>query len=153
MKYDLQRFLDAQKYMYDVAKRELSHGKKYSHYMWFMFPQIRGLGCSEKAQYYGIESLEEAQEYLKHPILRIRLEELIQILLNLDCDDAYQIFDSPDDMKLKSSMTLFKLAEPDNEMFGKVLQKFFQGKEDEYTLKILARQTSKQDLSINPFEI
>ena len=110
MEYNLQRFLDAQQYYYDIAKYELSQGKKEEHYMWFMFPQIKGLGHSYKATYYAIENIEEAQLYLQNPILKARMNELLDILIGLPCNNAYQIFGVPDNMKLQSSMTLFKAA-------------------------------------------
>ena len=144
MKYNLQRFIDAQQEYYEIAKNELTAGEKQSHYMWFMFPQIQGLGYSAMAEYYAIVDIDEARLYLQNPILNERMNILLDILIDLTCDNAYQIFGTPDDMKLKSSMTLFKLAEPNNERFNKILQKFFKGEQDEYTIQIL--QNQKQNI-------
>ena len=146
MKYNLQRFMDAQQEYYEIAKSELRNGKKESHYMWFMFPQIKGLGHSPMAEYYAIADINEARLYLQNPILKSHMNELLDILLNLPCNDAYQIFGTPDDMKLKSSMTLFKLAEPNNERFNKILQKFYKGYLDEYTTQILEIQKQKNEI-------
>ena len=134
---DLTRFHEAQKGVYQEALREIRNGKKRSHWMWYIFPQIAGLGRSSMAQYYGIKGLGEAKEYLRDPILRARLTEISQALLALEIDDASQIFGWPDDMKLRSSMTLFSCADPGIAVFQKVLDKFFQGEKDELTLRIL----------------
>ncbi|MFQ6724435.1 MAG: DUF1810 domain-containing protein [Clostridia bacterium] len=140
MEYNLQRFLDAQQRYYDIAKYELSQGEKESHYMWFMFPQIKGLGYSFNANYYAINDIDEARLYLQNPILKSHMNEVLDILLDLQCNNAYMIFGTPDDMKLKSSMTLFKIADPSNERFDKILQKFYKGKQDEFTIQILQNQ-------------
>ena len=137
MKYNLQRFIDAQREYHEIAKSELTAGEKQSHYMWFVFPQIKGLGRSAMAEYYAITDIDEARLYMQNSILREHMNELLDILLNLPCDNAYQIFGTPDDIKLKSSMTLFKLADPNNERVNKILQKFFNGNEDELTIQIL----------------
>lgn len=134
---DLTRFHEAQKGVYQEALREIRNGKKRSHWMWYIFPQIAGLGRSSMTQYYGIKGLGEAKEYLRDPILRERLTEISQALLALEIDDASQIFGWPDDMKLRSSMTLFSCADPGIAVFQKVLDKFFQGEKDELTLRIL----------------
>ncbi|HIQ74968.1 MAG TPA: DUF1810 domain-containing protein [Candidatus Cottocaccamicrobium excrementipullorum] len=134
---DLTRFHEAQKGVYQEALREIRNGKKRSHWMWYIFPQIAGLGRSSMTQYYGIKGLGEAKEYLRDPILRERLTEISQTLLALETDDASQIFGWPDDMKLRSSMTLFSCADPGIAVFQKVLDKFFQGEKDELTLRIL----------------
>lgn len=139
MNYNLERFIIAQQDWYDIAKEELSNGKKESDYMWFMFPQIKGLGISDKAKYYGIKDLNEAKAYLQNPILSYHLEELLNILLTLKVS-AYEIFGSPDDKKLKSCLTLFKLASPKNKIYEKVLNKLFNGFEDKLTLQILGNQ-------------
>lgn len=145
MEYDFQRFLKAQQYYYDTAKYELSQGKKESHYMWFMFPQIQGLGNSYNAIYYAISNIDEARQYMQNSILREHMNELLDILINLDCNNAYQIFGTPDDIKFKSSMTLFKQAEPSNVRFDKILQKFFKGNQDEYTIQILKMQNNLEN--------
>lgn len=137
MKYNLQRFIDAQQEYYEIAKSELTAGEKQSHYMWFMFPQIKGLGHSAMAEYYAIADIDEARLYLRNPILSEHMNNLLDILIDLPCDNAYQIFGTPDDIKLKSSMTLFKLTEPSNVRFDKILQKFFNGNEDKQTLQII----------------
>lgn len=138
MKEGLQRFLTAQRNSYETALREIRSGQKRSHWMWFIFPQIAGLGHSETAQYYAIRDMEEAKEYLKNDVLRSRLLEISQALLETESDDAAYVMGWPDDMKLKSSMTLFLLAEPECEVFQKVLDKFFQGETDQKTEEILA---------------
>lgn len=138
MKEGLQRFLTAQRNSYETALREIRSGQKRSHWMWFIFPQIAGLGYSETAQYYAIRDMEEAKEYLKNDVLRSRLLEISQALLETESDDATYVMGWPDDMKLKSSMTLFLLAEPKCEVFQKVLDKFFQGETDQKTEEILA---------------
>lgn len=144
MEYDFQRFLDAQQCYYDTAKYELSQGKKESHYMWFMFPQIKFLGVSFKSVYYAINNIEEARQYLQNSILKSHMNELLDILLGLPCDDAHEIFGSPDDLKLKSSMTLFKIADPSNVRFDKILKKFYNGVMDEYTIQILEIENEKK---------
>jgi uncharacterized protein (DUF1810 family) len=136
----LQRFLDAQHRDYATALAEIRQGKKQSHWMWYIFPQVRGLGLSDMARRFAIQDLFEAEEYLKHPILGNRLIEISSALLELQTNDAYQVFGSPDNMKLKSSMTLFASVPAGNDVFKKVLEKFFQGQQDEATLKFLGLQ-------------
>ena len=137
---DLQRFFDAQNGNYGAAWEEIKSGRKRSCWMWYVFPQIQGLGYSSMAKRYEIRDLQEAREYLQNDILRNRLEEICRAALEAESDDAYLVFGSPDDLKLKSSMTLFEAAEPENELFKKVLEKYFQGKRDMRTLKILKTQ-------------
>jgi uncharacterized protein (DUF1810 family) len=139
-KYDLQRFLEAQQGSYQQALSEIRMGRKESHWMWYIFPQVKGLGSSSMAQRYAIIDIEEAEAYLRHPILGSRLIEISSALLELRTDDAYRVFGSPDNMKLKSSMTLFASAPAGNDVFKKVLEKFFQGQRDEATLRILGLQ-------------
>lgn len=136
--YDLDRFLKGQARNYDAALREIREGCKRSHWMWYVFPQIQGLGYSSTAQYYAIRNLEEAKAYLQHPILRERLLEISGALLSLNTNSASEVFGWPDDMKLRSSMTLFAEAEPECEVFQKVLDQYFGGRKDENTLSILA---------------
>jgi len=138
-KYNLQRFIDAQHQHYDTALAEIINGRKQSHWMWFIFPQITGLGSSPMAQKYAIQDIDEAMEFLEHPILGRRLIEISSALLHLETNDAYQVFGSPDNMKLRSSMTLFASAPNTNEVFEKVLQKFFQGQQDEATLTMIGK--------------
>jgi uncharacterized protein (DUF1810 family) len=137
MNSDLERFLDAQKKDYQIALSEIRSGRKRSHWMWYIFPQIAGLGQSETAKYYAINNIEEAKEYLNHEILGYRLSEISNELLKLKEDNARNIFSTPDDMKLKSSMTLFVQAAKENSIFQKVLDKFFNGESDDKTIKIL----------------
>ena len=131
----LNRFLEAQKYSYETALEEIKKGKKMSHWMWYIFPQIKGLGHSETAIYYEIKSLEEAKAYLEHDVLRNRLLQLTDELLLLTTNNPIEIFGYVDAMKLKSCMTFFEYIS-DIENFGKVLEKFYQGLRDEYTITI-----------------
>ena len=137
--YDLSRFLEAQKNSYDTALREIRAGRKRSHWMWYIFPQIQGLGYSAMAQHYAIRDLGEAREYLQHPVLGPRLIEISEALLSLDESDPRRVMGSPDDLKLRSCMTLFQCAAPDQPVFGKVLDKFYGGQPDGRTLEILSR--------------
>lgn len=134
---NLQRFIDAQKCDYETATSEIKNGRKRSHWMWYIFPQIRGLGSTETSRYYGIKDLEEANLYLQHPTLGKRVSAISRELLQLKDNDANKIFGSPDDMKLKSSMTLFALAKDADPVFQLVLDKFFKGLKDEKTIAIL----------------
>ena len=133
----LQRFLDAQEKDYQIALSEIKNGKKQSHWMWYIFPQITGLGFSETSKFYAIKNIHEAREFLKHPALGSRLIEICNELLNLETNDAHTIFGSPDDLKLHSSMTLFSSLQNANPIFQKVLDKYFGGKKDSKTLEIL----------------
>jgi uncharacterized protein (DUF1810 family) len=134
---NLKRFIDAQQTDYSVALSEIRNGRKRSHWMWYIFPQIQGLGFSETSQFYSIKSIDEAEQYLAHPVLGQRLIEISNALLGLKTDNANQVFGSPDDMKLKSSMTLFSLLPGTNKVFQLVLDKFFNGLKDDKTLKML----------------
>ena len=144
MTYDLSRFKKAQEHSYETALSEICAGEKRSHWMWFIFPQLEGLGFSEIAQYYGIKGIAEACAYLADDLLRTRLVEISQALLALKSNDAMQVIGYPDDLKLKSSMTLFLLAAKDGgaryakeaEVFKGVLEKFFDGKMDERTVEM-----------------
>ena len=133
----IKRFLDAQRDVYPQALREIRSGRKQSHWIWYIFPQIRGLGYSDMAQYYGIRDLDEAKEYLAEPTLRANLIEISEALLDLPENDPRNVMGYPDDMKLRSSMTLFAVAAPDIPVFRQVLDKFFQGIPDEKTIKLL----------------
>ncbi|MEE4676443.1 DUF1810 domain-containing protein [Pseudomonas alliivorans] len=135
--YNLQRFVEAQQPVLTQVLAELEAGKKRSHWMWFVFPQIRGLGRSEMAQRYAISSLDEARSYLQHPVLGPRLEQCAHLIAPQVERTARQIFNSPDDMKLHSSMTLFKLAAPDRPVFQEVLDTFFDGEQDAMTVKLV----------------
>ena len=140
MENSLQRFIDAQEKDYDTALAEISQGRKRSHWIWYIFPQIQGLGFSETSKFYAIKNIDEAAEYLKHPVLGERLIRICQALIKIPGDDANKIFGSPDDMKLKSSMTLFAALPGTDPVFQKVLDKFFNGTRDSKTIEILASQ-------------
>jgi uncharacterized protein (DUF1810 family) len=133
----LEKFLKAQESTYLKAHAELETGKKRSHWMWYVFPQIAGLGLSENSKYFALSSLKEAELYARHPILGSRLVSITDILLKLPTRNAFEIFGSPDDMKLKSCMTLFSLVPGSDPVFGLALEKFFNGKKDNNTLNIL----------------
>ncbi|WP_347159336.1 DUF1810 domain-containing protein [Pontibacter chitinilyticus] len=135
--YNLNRFLEAQEHTYQAALNEIRSGKKTSHWMWFIFPQVAGLGFSETSKFYAIKSKAEAAAYLKHEVLGKRLREISEALLNVNGKSANQIFGSPDDVKLKSSMTLFNEANDGDAVFQKVLEKYFKGGADQKTLKLL----------------
>jgi uncharacterized protein (DUF1810 family) len=137
---NLQRFIEAQASSYQQALTEIRSGRKRSHWMWFIFPQLQGLGYSETARYYGIRDLEEARLYLQHPVLGQRLIEISNALLHLEGKTANQIFGSPDDLKLKSSMTLFATLPGAEPVFRDVLKKYCGGQKDEKTLQLLAEQ-------------
>lgn len=135
----IERFVEAQKEVYNRALEEIKSGKKRTHWMWFIFPQIKGLGFSMTSIFFSIKDVEEAKEYLDHPLLGHRLREISQALLELKTDNPAEVFGSPDDMKLRSCMTLFDTVEPKS-VFDRVLMKFFGGKRDKKTLRILAEQ-------------
>ena len=134
---NLKRFLDAQEADYSIALSEIKTGKKRSHWMWYIFPQIQGLGFSETSRFYGIKDINEAQEFLEHPVLGARLVEISSQLLDLKGNNANKIFGSPDDLKLKSSMTLFASVPKTDPVFQLVLDKFFGGNKDSQTLSII----------------
>jgi uncharacterized protein (DUF1810 family) len=127
MPFDLERFVTAQQGVYDGALRELLQGRKTGHWIWFIFPQLAGLGRSDVSRFYGIESIDEARAYLAHPILGPRLLECAGAVLRTSGVTADQIFGSLDAMKVRSSMTLFHRAAPDEPLFGQVLERFYEG--------------------------
>lgn len=133
---DLERFLKAQEYSYDTALKEIKNGKKVSHWMWYIFPQIEGLGTSSTAMYYAIKDKKEVEEYISNPVLWNRILEISSALLSTDSSDPYEVMGYPDNRKLKSSMTLFYEVSG-NEIFKKVLDKFYNGEEDGFTLEKL----------------
>lgn len=135
----LQRFIDAQNESYVRALEEIKAGRKRSHWMWFIFPQMKGLGRSSTSIFYGMNDMDEAREYLAHPILGERLRENSQVLLQLDTNDANAVFGSSDDMKLRSCMTLFDNISP-NDIFADVLDKYFDGQRDCRTLSIVRQK-------------
>ena len=132
----LERFLKAQEESYEIALNEIKCGRKRSHWMWYIFPQIKGLGRSSIAQYYSIKDRKEAEDYVNHAILFNRLTEISEELLKVDNDDPSVVLGCPDDMKLKSSMTLFYLIS-EKSVFKEVLDKFFCGELDKKTVDIL----------------
>ncbi len=133
----LDKFIIAQDPIHLKAQHELEAGRKTSHWMWYIFPQLAGLGSSETSKYYSLANLKEAELYLRHPVLGTRLISMANILLKLPGQHAHEIFGSPDDMKLKSCMTLFSLVPGSDPAFSKVLEKYFDGQKDHKTLKIL----------------
>ena len=135
--YDLQRFLDAQAGVFQTALRELTRGTKQSHWMWFIFPQVAGLGRSSTAVFYAIKSRAEAEAYWRHPILKERLQKCAGALLNLEGKTATEVMGSPDDLKLRSSLTLFEEVAGEAAIFGQVLAKYFAGERDPNTLAAL----------------
>ena len=135
--YDLNRFVDAQDADYDAAITEIRSGRKRSHWMWYVFPQIAGLGFSPTSQHFAIRSLAEAKAYLAHPVLGPRLQECAEALLVLNGRSAHDIFGAPDDMKLRSSATLFAQAAPAGSIFHRIIEKYFEGRPDERTLAAL----------------
>jgi uncharacterized protein (DUF1810 family) len=132
--FDLQRFIEAQEPVYGRVCDELRRGRKTSHWMWFVFPQIRGLGHSPIAQKFAIASLAEARAYLDHPILGPRLRQCTQLVIDVEGRTASEIFGYPDDMKFRSSMTLFALAAPDDPLFKSALTKYFPAGPDPETV-------------------
>ncbi|MDX2416076.1 MAG: DUF1810 domain-containing protein [Xanthomonadales bacterium] len=136
--FDLNRFTQVQEDIYTSVLSELKSGRKRTHWMWFIFPQFEGLGRSPTAKFYAIKSLEEARQYLQNPVLGARLLECSKIVLGIEGSDISDIFGFPDDLKLKSSMTLFsKVADPGS-VFDQVLDKYFQGASDTRTLELIA---------------
>ncbi len=132
--YDLQRFVDAQSRWFERVCRELSEGHKQSHWMWFIFPQLRGLGRSAMANRYAISSRQEAEAYLTNPVLGSRLRHCTQLVMLVEGCPIEQIFEEPDDLKFRSSMTLFANTAAENKVFKDALQKYFAGKPDQLTI-------------------
>ncbi len=138
--YHLTRFVKAQEGVYETALAEIKNGRKRSHWMWFIFPQAEGLGQSPTSQYYAIKSIDEARQYLAHPLLGQRLRECAQALLALKDRSAEEIFGFPDVLKLKSCMTLFaEVADEPGSVFSQVLEKYYHGEQDEKTIAYLQR--------------
>ena len=135
--FDLSRFLSAQAAVYPQVLGELRAGQKRSHWIWFIFPQIKGLGQSSHSLFYGIGSLEEAQAYLQHPVLGPRLEECTLLVLQIEKKPINQILGSPDDLKFRSCLTLFSSADKGATVFNQALQKYFAGQPDPLTLELL----------------
>jgi uncharacterized protein (DUF1810 family) len=135
--FDLQRFVDAQHGVYESALGEITQGQKRTHWMWFIFPQIDGLGSSPAARHYAIKSREEAEAYLRHPVLGPRLAACAEAALAVDGRSAREMFGSPDDLKLRSSATLFAAIAPGGSVFERVIEKYFNGQPDPKTLELL----------------
>jgi uncharacterized protein (DUF1810 family) len=135
--FDLRRFVDAQDPVYHRVLAELRAGVKQSHWMWFVFPQVAGLGRSATAEFYAIRSLDEAKAYLAHPLLGGRLKECTRAILDVTGKSARQILSTPDDLKFRSSMTLFAHAAPEEALFRDALAKYFDGEEDAMTIELL----------------
>jgi uncharacterized protein (DUF1810 family) len=136
--HDLARFVEAQAADYERALAEVRAGRKRSHWMWYVFPQFEGLGSSPMARQYAIKSVDEARAYLEHPLLGPRLREIAGAALGIEGRDASAIFGPPDDMKLRSCVTLFAAVSPEGSVFHRLLDKFFQGRGDERTLRLMA---------------
>ena len=133
----MRRFVEAQQHSYEQALAEIRAGDKVSHWMWFIFPQLDGLGSSPTARRYAIKSLAEAEAYLKHPVLGPRLQECAEAALAVEGRSAWAIFGSPDDLKLRSSVTLFGLVSPPQSVFHRLVDKYFDGEPDSATLRLL----------------
>lgn len=131
--FRLQRFVDAQESVWDDVRAELRAGRKTSHWMWFVFPQLAALGRSGTAKFYGITSIEEARAYLQHPVLGPRLVQGCELLLQVQGRSAREIFGEVDAMKLRSCLTLFEAAAPEQAVFARVLEKYFGGERDALT--------------------
>ena len=140
--YDLARFVEAQEHDYVRALAEIRSGRKRSHWMWYVFPQFEGLGFSSTSRRYSIKSIEEATAYLHHPVLGPRLVESAQAVLAAEGRSATEIFGSPDDMKLRSSATLFARASAAGSVFDQLLERYFGGEPDDKTLRLLERPSA-----------
>lgn len=140
--HDLGRFVQAQDRVYDEVLAELRAGRKRSHWMWFVFPQLRNLGRSATAQHYGLSSRAEAEAYARHPVLGPRLADCTRLVLAVQGRSAHEILGSPDDMKLHSCMTLFRAACPEEPLFRQALDQYFGGRPDPRTLELLAAEPS-----------
>jgi len=138
--YDLKRFLLAQEGDYDRALSEIRSGRKRSHWMWYIFPQIDGLGFSSTAKHYAIRSQAEAKAYIEHPVLGPRLVECTEAVISLEGRSATGIFGSPDDLKLRSCATLFASVSPPGSVFDRLLGKYYQGRRDAKTLQLLGTE-------------
>lgn len=137
--YNLGRFVEAQEGAYATALRELQEGRKQSHWIWYIFPQLKHLGYSRNSKFYGISGTEEAAAYLENPVLSQRLREVSATILNLPTDDAVEVFGEIDARKLQSSMTLFDIVSP-NDIYAQVLDKYFNGQRDKITINIIRNE-------------
>jgi uncharacterized protein (DUF1810 family) len=137
--FDLQRFVDAQDPVYPQVLQELRAARKRTHWMWFVFPQLAALGMSSMARHYGLSGMAEARAYLAHPVLGLRLRECCEALLANGASDPHAVFGSPDDLKLRSCLTLFAAADPGEALFVKVLDRYYGGEPDARTIALLGR--------------
>ena len=136
-KFNLNRFVEAQTNSYEAAMNELSQGKKMGHWIWYIFPQIEGLGSTDMTKLYSIKSTQEASAYLEHPLLGKRLVESCEIILSLDATSISEVMGFPDNLKLRSSMTLFEYVSKPNSIFRKVLIRYFDNELDETSIKLI----------------
>ena len=139
-KYSLERFIKAQKNSYDTALKEIRSGRKKSHWIWYIFPQIAGLGMSAVSEEYAIKNIEEAKAYMADKTLRSNLVQISEALLGLHCSDPSIVMGFPDDLKLRSCMTLFAIAAPECTVFQDVLDKYYGGEMDKRTIEILQKR-------------
>ena len=137
MKYNIERFIKIQKEDYAMALKEIKNGRKRTHWMWYIFPQLKGLGTSAMAQYYGLENLEEAKEYYNNDYLRKNLLEITKALLSLDNTNIESILGYPDNLKLLSCMTLFEIVDEHEKVFSQILDKYYNGKRDTNTIHLI----------------
>jgi uncharacterized protein (DUF1810 family) len=137
---DLKRFLNAQQLHYTIALDEIKNGQRRSHWMWYIFPKITGLGMTDRSRYYAIKDIGEAGDFLQNEQLNLSLVNICKALLALETNDAYAVFGNPDDLKLRSSMTLFDAVPATFRVFGQVLEEFFHGERDQLTLQLLTQQ-------------
>ena len=140
--YDLARFVQAQESSFEQALAEIRDGRKRSHWMWYVFPQFEGLGVSATSRHYAIRSVAEAEAYLRHPVLGPRLLESVRAALDIEGRSALEVFGSPDDMKLRSSATLFAEVSPAGSVFEQLLERYFDGARDQQTLRLMGKQSA-----------
>lgn len=136
MKYNIDRFVEMHELYYPIALAEIKDGHKRSHWMWYIFPQLKGLGHSQKSEYYGLSNVEEVKEYMSNEYLKNNMLEICNELLKLD-DNIDDVFGYPDNLKLKSSMTLFEYSLPDEKVFNNIIDKFYNGERDNITIAYL----------------
>ena len=147
---EFEHFVHAQSAVYDRARSELAQGRKRSHWMWFIFPQVKGLGYSSMSQRFSIDSLDQARQYLAHSLLGPRLAECTDLVLRVQNRTVSEIFGHPDDLKLRSSLTLFALCSPPNSVFAQALDKYFSGEPDPKTLELLGLSMEDWNRTAHP---
>ncbi len=140
VRYQLKRFVDAQEQVFDNVLVELRRGRKHGHWIWFIFPQLKGLGLSPTSEFYGIRSLDEAKAYLRHPVLRARLIQCTELVILIKSSNAEEIFGEIDAMKFRSCMTLFAAADPGQRIFQQALEQYFGGEGDPLTLNLVRKR-------------